>query len=95
MIIVDTVCPFCGSCHCVKVEEIDYLDWQEGKNAQDAFPYLSADERELLISGICKECWDSTFGNESAGEDEEDDYEPEFDLDFGFDPYEGCYTWDC
>lgn len=27
---------------------------------------------------------------------EYDDYEPEdIDDDFGFDPYEGCYTYDC
>ena len=26
----------------------------------------------------------------------DDDYEPEdIDDDFGFDPYEGCYTYDC
>ena len=29
-------------------------------------------------------------------EEEDWDYEPpEIDDDFGFDPYEGCYTYDC
>lgn len=23
------------------------------------------------------------------------DYEDDYDLDVGFDPYCGCYTWDC
>ena len=28
------------------------------------------------------------------GEDEGEDYEPDYD-ECGFDPYEGCYTFDC
>ena len=36
------------------------------------------------------------FCDKLAEDDDFDDYdEPDFDLDFGFDPYEGCYTWDC
>ena len=69
---VVTSCPFCGHAHEVEVNEADYWDWQDGVLAQDAFPYLSADEREMLISGICPKCWDEMFG---GGEDEES-YEP-------------------
>ena len=61
---VVTTCPFCGRSNAVEVNEIDYLDWQDGKMAQDAFPYLSADEREMLISGIDSECWDKMFGGD-------------------------------
>lgn len=61
---VITRCPFCGHANEVEVNEIDYLDWQDGTLAQDAFPYLSANEREMLISGICPTCWDGMFGNE-------------------------------
>jgi len=57
-----TTCPFCGHANEVEVNEMDYLDWQDGKMAQDAFPYLSADEREKLISGCCPQCWDKMFG---------------------------------
>jgi hypothetical protein len=28
-----------------------------GKHAQTAFPYLTGDEREYLISGVCIPCW--------------------------------------
>lgn len=36
------------------------------------------------------------FADELALADDFDDYdEPDFDLECGFDPYEGCYTWDC
>ena len=24
-----------------------------------------------------------------------DEWEEDLDLEMGFDPYEGCYTWDC
>lgn len=63
-ICVVKACPFCGHAHEVEVNEADYWDWQDGALAQDAFPYLSADERELLISGIDSECWDKMFGGE-------------------------------
>lgn len=59
---VVTACPFCGHANEVEVNEADYLDWQDGKLAQDAFPYLSTDEREMLISGICHQCWNKMFG---------------------------------
>lgn len=61
---VITQCPFCGHAHEVEVNEMDYWDWQDGELAQRAFPYLSADEREMLISGICPTCWDKMFGGE-------------------------------
>lgn len=61
---VVTRCPFCGRASEVEVNEMDYLDWQDGALAQDAFPYLSASEREMLISGICDSCWDGMFGDE-------------------------------
>lgn len=61
---VVTRCPFCGRGNEVEVNEADYWDWDDGMLAQDAFPYLSADEREMLISGICPTCWDKMFGSD-------------------------------
>lgn len=90
-IVIETHCPICHQFHYVEVNERDFYAWQGGKLAQDAFPYLSSDEREMLISGTCPECWDKMFSEE---EDEEEEEEP-FDLDMGFDPYMGEYTWDC
>lgn len=52
-IILEVACPVCGKVTEILVEVNDYVDWQCGKLAQDAFPYLSANEREMLISGIC------------------------------------------
>lgn len=86
-IIVEIECPFCGATHTVKVFEANFVAWQDGALAQNAFPYLSATEREQLISRICPNCQDSIFGSDEEPED--------IDSDFGFDPYEGCYTYDC
>ncbi len=61
---ISTVCPFCGRSNEVEVNENDYWDWQDGMLVQDAFPYLSADEREMLITGICPTCWDKMFGGD-------------------------------
>ncbi len=38
--------------------------WASGVLAQVAFPALSADEREFIISGITPEEWDAEFGKE-------------------------------
>lgn len=65
---VVTQCPFCGRGNEVEVNEADYWDWDDGMMAQDAFPYLSAAEREMLISGVCPTCWDKMFGIEEEDE---------------------------
>ena len=57
-----TVCPICHKEHIISVELEDYLAWCDGAHAQNAFPYLSAEDREMLISGICPQCWEKTFG---------------------------------
>jgi len=57
MITLITTCPFCGRENSINVCEEDYSAWQNGALVQDAFPYLLADEREMLISGICPTCW--------------------------------------
>lgn len=36
--------------------------WSDGALAQEAFPDLTADQREFLISGITPEEWDMIFG---------------------------------
>lgn len=58
-----TQCPICGCGNEVEVNEADYFDWDDGVKAQVAFPYLSANEREMLISGICPTCWTRMFGD--------------------------------
>ena len=92
---VVTRCPFCGRGNEVEVNESDYWDWDDGELVQVAFPYLSADEREMLISGICPACWNKTFGGRNEEEEPEPDEDWSYNEDEGFDPYLGCYTEDC
>ena len=61
---VETICPFCGTTYFVDVDEKDYVNWINGGMVQDCFPYLSANDRERLISGICPDCWDNMLGGE-------------------------------
>ena len=58
---VITQCPFCGRGNEIEVNENDYDDWKDGANIQVVFPYLSKNEREMLISGICPTCWKKMF----------------------------------
>jgi hypothetical protein len=38
--------------------------YKNGEFAQDAFPFLSADEREQIISGTHPKCWAEMFGTD-------------------------------
>lgn len=59
---IKNTCPLCGKITYVAVNGDDYEKWQHGTLVQRAFPYLSADEREVLITGMCYECQDDVFG---------------------------------
>ena len=61
-------CPVCGVDHQVTIRDpVDYRKWQAGFLIQNAMPYLSAAEREILLTGTCDPCWQKTM------KDEEDD----------------------
>ena len=57
-------CTVCGNRTLLEVNAADYERYNAGAYIQDAFPYLSADQRELLISGTHPECWDGLFGSD-------------------------------
>lgn len=65
---VEGPCYSCGKPVKVTVVAADYLKFERGAFAQDCFPYLTAGQREFLISGICDECWDSMFPPEDDEE---------------------------
>jgi hypothetical protein len=54
-------CFCCGQLKVVQAKTVDFHAWQHGKFAQDAFPYLNAGKRELLISRTCETCFDEMF----------------------------------
>lgn len=50
----------------MKINPVDLAAWKRGTLIQDAMPYLSDGEREILISKTCGECWDAMFGEEAT-----------------------------
>lgn len=59
--ILSIKCPMCKDVFEVEVKDRDYENHKNGLLAQTAFPYLSVEDRELLISGICSDCFDLMF----------------------------------
>ena len=62
--IIAITCPICGDTNYVSVQSEDWYAYVNGELVQNAFPYLSPDDTELLISGICPTCWTDTFGED-------------------------------
>ena len=54
-------CQGCGGTYRITVYEDDLIAWENGAFIQSVMPYLSADERELLISGFCGDCFAKMF----------------------------------
>lgn len=73
MITLQEKCAICGKTVEISVYNDDYFKWRKGMLIQDAFPYLSPDDREMLVSHTCKECWDRMFSCDC--EDPEEDEE--------------------
>lgn len=65
-VILATICPFCRKEQTMILEGYEADAYKNGKIAyakgtliQDAFPFLNADQREFILTGICPECWDN------------------------------------
>ena len=78
---VQNVCPKCGKLQTVKVEQSQYHRWMAGENIQKAMPNLTPNEREVLLSGICPECWEKIFPSENEEETQEESEYNEFGID--------------
>lgn len=65
---ISKVCLTCNVEHRIDIYLDDLMRFHNGTHAQDAFPYLTEDQRELLISEICGTCFEAMFA-----EDDEDE----------------------
>lgn len=66
---IQRTCRLCGKLVEMLVDPKDLSDWKsEKKYIQDAMPYLSDSEREILISKTCGECFDKMFPQENTEE---------------------------
>lgn len=63
-VVFENKCPWCGRTYTWEVPARDYAKWFGGMLVQDAFPTLSATEREYFLTGYCKDCQKKLFGEE-------------------------------
>ena len=62
--LVTVQCVMCQKWFCMRVDAADWERHRDGLFVQHAFadrngrPYLSACDRELLLSAVCSRCWD-------------------------------------
>lgn len=55
---IKTTCPMCGKNTVITVTKTQYERYQNGELIQNCFPEMKPEIREMLITGICPECWD-------------------------------------
>ena len=70
-------CISCKKEYKIEVNTSDLYSYMNGKLVQNAFPYLSVGERELLVSGMCDKCFIDMFkdDNEEPEENMPESYE--------------------
>lgn len=62
-------CNDCEKVHSIHVTQEQLNRYEAGdEHVQDIFPELSADDRELLITGTCGACFDKLFLFAEAGD---------------------------
>jgi len=49
--------------HYMDVKMVDLAAYEDGALIQDAFPYLTSGQRELILTGISDEMWGDMFGD--------------------------------
>ena len=69
-IVVKTkTCTVCGEYEVWSLDRQAVEIWQGGEYIQNAFPDMSAEDRELLISGTHPACWNKLFGEDEGESD--------------------------
>lgn len=76
-------CSGCGQSTWFTMSEEQFRFWQQGVHVQDIFPDWSPEDREMLISGTCPECWEEMWA--------EDDYDGPLDPESDYPEYESDY----
>jgi hypothetical protein len=66
---VAKTCPLCSNTATVEVRLDEFEAYQRGALVQDAFPTLTASEREVVKTGIHADCWDSLLFWSGSDED--------------------------
>lgn len=62
MRIVEKMCSHCGQINRIAMTHEQYIKYTEcSELVQNIFPELSPQKREILITGICPQCWEKIF----------------------------------
>ena len=59
--ILEKKCPICGKMNEFECTESEWDEYKKGGLVQNCFPHATPEQRELLMTGICPECWDRMF----------------------------------
>lgn len=54
-------CKICEDEFDLDVTSSQLFQWKQGALIQRVFSYLNADERELIMTGMCGKCYDELF----------------------------------
>lgn len=60
-VIVQCTCPLCGAINKVEVSAEGLAKWKDGEFIQAALPELSAEQREIIMTGTCIRCQNDLF----------------------------------
>lgn len=66
--VINKTCVFCGKVHELVLASSKVERWRKGEHVQNVWPEMTPNEREVLISGTCSDCWDKYMV-----EDDDDD----------------------
>lgn len=70
----EVVCAFCHKPTQITVSGREMFELQtSGKLIQNILPNHTPEEREMLISHMCANCWNDTFDNYDDEDDEDDE----------------------
>ncbi|MFN9601819.1 MAG: formylglycine-generating enzyme family protein, partial [Planctomycetota bacterium] len=79
MKIISVDCRFCGTTYKISCRKEDYESYKRGDDLiQEALDYLTAGEREMIISQICDSCFDERFTNQDEEQAEQDEEQAEY-----------------
>jgi len=72
--VIGVIPPTCFVCNKgsepIPVNKVDFQLWRSGTLIQIAFPEMPKETRELLISGVHPECWETLWSDEGDGANE-------------------------
>jgi hypothetical protein len=58
---LEKICRMCGKLVIIMVNMKDIKKWKNGQSIQNAMHYLTAAEREMIISETCDDCFNKLF----------------------------------